>query len=130
MRCRLRLFAVLAVAAALLGTPAGAELTPIVIGGKVRINLRQGDTLNGKTITVEERRQTVDEIFAKHLGGKKGKITTKKVGERVHIYLNGDYVIAATPADAKAGGYKKVDQLAAAWTKSLQNGFNEAKGEK
>lgn len=132
---RVRCLAMFALVGTLLigpSSPAMAQgkITQVVIGGKVRINLRQGDTLNGRTLTVEERVQNVDEVFAKHLGNKKGKITTKKVGERVHLYLNGDFVIAATPADAKAGGYKKVDALAAAWTKSLTAGFNEAKGDK
>jgi hypothetical protein len=106
------------------------KIVPIVIGGKQRINLRVGDTLNGRAVTIEERVQKVDEIFAKYLGGKKGKVTQKKVGQRIHLYLNGEYVLAATPADAKAGGYKKVEQVAAAWEKALTTAFNESKGDK
>jgi hypothetical protein len=108
----------------------GKSLYPVVIGGRVRVNLRVGDTLNGRAVTPEERVQTIDEVFAKHLGGKKGKVTAKKVGDRVHLYLNGDFILAATPADAKAGGYKKVDEVAAAWQKSLQKAFDEGKGTK
>jgi hypothetical protein len=88
--------------------------------------LRSGDTLNGKEMSIQDRINHVQDVFPKYLGGRAGKITWKKWGERVHLYLNGDFVLAVTPADAAATGYKTADQLAPIWAERLQRGFDLA----
>ena len=54
------------------------------------------------------------------------KVSSKTWGDRVHIYLNGDFVLAVTPADAQATGYKSAAQLAPVWVNAVKKGFNEA----
>ena len=67
----------------------------------------------------------VQDLFAKYLGGQTAKFTTKKYGDRIHIYMNGEFLIAVTPADAKAAGLKTADKLAPIWLKGLDKGFAE-----
>jgi hypothetical protein len=98
----------------------------LVIGPTRVLMVRQGDTLNGRPQSPQDRIAHVHDIFAKHLGGKYAKFTTKGWGDRVHIYINGDFVLAATPADAKANGYKTSAQLAAVWTEALKKAFDAA----
>jgi len=99
---------------------------PLVVAGKQVLILRVGDTLNGQNLTIEGRISSADNVLAKHLGSKAGKFTSKNVGARVHIYLNGDFLIAATPADAKATGFKDAKALAETWLKKLKPAFKEA----
>jgi len=116
--------------AALLGAghPAVAqdEARPLVIGPTRLFTIRTGDTLNGRQLSVQERLNHIQDILPRHLGGPNGKITTKKWGDRVHLYMNGDFILAVTPADARATGYKTAEQLAPIWVADLQRGFNEA----
>lgn len=112
---------------ALLGTPALAqdEAEPLIIGSTRLLMVRAGDTLNGRPMTVGERIGHVHDVYAKHLGGKYARVTSKKWGDRVHLYLNNDFVLAVTPADAAATGYKSAEQLAPVWAAALRKGFNE-----
>jgi hypothetical protein len=122
--------ALLAVGLALgAGAPARAqdEAAPLIIGTNRLLMLRHGDTLNGRPMTVQERINHVQDLFPKYLGGPMGRITSKPWGDRVHLYLNGDFVLAVTPADAKGTGYKSAAQLAPVWAKALQRGFEEAR---
>ena len=99
---------------------------PLIIGSTRLLVLRTPDTLNGRDMPVEERAGHVQDVFAKHLGGKYAKVSWKTWGDRVHIYLNGDFVLAVTPADAQATGYKSASQLAPVWVAAIRKGFNEA----
>ena len=57
------------------------------------------------------------------VGGQTFKLTTKHYGERVHIYVNGDFLLAVTPADARAAGHRRAAQLAPIWGRELARGF-------
>lgn len=100
--------------------PAGQSLT---IGQTRLLTIRNGDTLAGRSWTVADRINHVHDVYAKYLGLGVGKITWKKYGNRTHLYLNGDYILAVTPADAKVNGYKTTEQLAVVWAKLLKKGF-------
>lgn len=128
MRCLARLALVTVVSGiTLLGPaapPASAQdSAPLIIGTNRVLTVRAGDTLNGREMSVQDRIGHLQDVFAKYLGGQHGKITSKKWGERVHLYLNGDFVLAVTPADAKATGHKSAETLAPLWLKALETGF-------
>ncbi len=106
------------------GLPASAQKgQPLILGSEEVLRIRVGDTLNGKKLTVDDRIGRVEEVFAKHLGGKGGVVSRKKVGSRVHLYLNGDFVLAVTSSDAAGTGYKTVDRLANVWQSALRKAF-------
>lgn len=111
----------------LLGSAARAQEAgrPLIIGATRLLVVRNDDTLNGRPMSVDERIGHVQDVFAKYLGGKYAKITSKKWGDRVHLYLNNEFVLAVTPDDAQATGYKSAEQLAPVWADALRKGFNE-----
>jgi hypothetical protein len=113
----------------LAGSPARAqdEPKPLIIGANRVLTIRVGDTLNGREMSVQDRINHIQDVLPKHLGGALGKITSRKWGDRVHLYLNGDFVLAVTPADAKATGYKTAEQLAPIWAHALDWGFQAAR---
>ncbi|HTE21228.1 MAG TPA: hypothetical protein VK689_22925 [Armatimonadota bacterium] len=128
---RLAHIAAAALAAAVLlapGAPARAqdEARPLIIGATRLFTIRSGDTLNGRTLSVDDRIGHVQDVYAKYLGGQFGRFTWKKWGDRVHHYLNGQFALAVTPQDAAATGYKNTEQLAAIWLRELQRGFDES----
>ena len=128
---RLARIAATALAAAVLlapGAPVRAqdESRPLIIGAARLFTIRSGDTLNGRSMSVGERIDHVQDVFAKYLGGQFGRFTWKKWGDRVHLYLNSQFVLAVTPQDAAATGYKNTEQLAAIWLRELQRGFEES----
>lgn len=98
----------------------------LTIGATPVFLIRVGDTLNGSEWTIQDRISHVQDVFAKHLGGQYGKFTWKKWGDRVHIYLNGDFVLAVTPADARATHHKSAETLAPIWVKGLQKAFDQS----
>jgi len=117
------------VAAAVLGgarpSLAQDEAKPLIIGATRLFTIRQGDTLNGRQMSVQDRINHVQDVFAKHLGGPHSKVTWKAWGDRVHLYLNNEFVLAVTPADARGTAYKTAKQLAPVWVKGLQHGYAE-----
>jgi hypothetical protein len=119
--------AALAAAALILGVQ-GARAqdtpTPLIIGNVQLIMIRNGDTVNGRAMSIGERIGHVQDIFAKHLGGKYAKITSKKWGDRTHLYLNGDFVLGVSLADAKSTGYKTTEALSVVWLAALKKGFD------
>jgi hypothetical protein len=126
---RLAMIMSLAGAVFAVGAPVQAqdeEARPLIIGTNRILMLRTGDTLNGRQMSIQDRINHVQDIFPKYLGGQAGKITWKKWGDRVHLYLNGDFVLAVTPADAAATGYKTAEQLAPIWAEKLQRGYDLA----
>jgi len=98
---------------------------PVIIGASWLFPLRSADTLNGKDWSIQDRIDHVQDVFAKHLGGQYAKFSAKKWGDRVHLYLNDEFVLAVTPADAKAAGHKSADTLAPIWMKALAKGFDD-----
>lgn len=96
----------------------------LTIGNTSLFLIRVGDTLNGKEWTVQDRISHIQDVYAKYLGGQYGKLTWKKWGDRVHLYLNGDFVLAVTPADAQATHHKSAETLAPIWLKGLEKAFD------
>ena len=105
---------------------AQGEAQPLIIGATRLMLIRNDDTLNGREMSVQDRIGHVQDVFAKHLGGKFARFTWKKWGDRVHLYLNNEFVLAVSPADAKATGYKSAEQLAPVWLAELKKGFTNA----
>lgn len=70
------------------------------------------------------------DVINKYLGGKVGKVTTKPAGKNIKLFLNNDLVALVTPADAEAEKQKKVELVAARWSKLLAAAFNESKAQK
>lgn len=127
---RLLRVAAAAFAAALLLTgalPARAQdqQKMLIIGNTDLFLIRTGDTVNGRELSIDDRIGHVQDLFAKYLGGQYVKFTSRKFGNRVHIYMNGEFLLGVSPADAKAGGQKSADQLAPIWMKHLKRGFDE-----
>jgi hypothetical protein len=98
----------------------------VMIGSTMCFAIRQPD---GK-LTAQQRADAIQDVFIKYLGGNKGVFTTRPVGKKVNIYLNGDFVVAATPADATASKFKTPAKLAANWKALLLKAFNETKAQK
>ena len=98
---------------------------PVIIGATWLFPLRVDDTLNGKEWSIQDRIDHLQDVFAKHLGGQYAKFSAKKWGERIHLYLNDEFVLAVTPADAKAVGHKTALTLAPIWMKKLAQGFDD-----
>lgn len=99
---------------------------PLTIGTTQVFIIRNGDRLNGRSWTVQDRIDHVQDVLPEHLGNPNSRFTTKKWGDRVHIYLNGDFILAVTPADAGSTAYKSAAELAPIWLKGLQRGFEAA----
>jgi hypothetical protein len=97
----------------------------LTVGNTPLFLIRVGDTLNGKEWTINDRINHVQDVFAKYLGGQYSKFTSKKWGDRVHIYLNGEFLLAVTPADAQATRHKSTETLAPSWLASLEKGFEQ-----
>ena len=112
----------LMIAAALLPAARADAPGTVWIGGilcfKIRTDSKEG--------VVQQRVDKIHDVFAKHLGGAYQKFTAKRIGSRYHIYLNGEFIIAVWPADAKATGYKSSTSLGKHWAKRLQAGFKAA----
>jgi hypothetical protein len=98
----------------------------VVIGPTWLFFVRTGDTVNGRELSPRARVDHIHDVLAKHLGGQSGRFTQRKVGNRVHVDLNGDFILAVTPADAAANGYKGADRLAPIWVQKLSQGFEAA----
>jgi len=108
------------------GVANAQERVIVMIGSSRCFAIRQAD---GK-LTPQQRADGIQDTFIKHLGGSKGVFTTRPAGKKVNIYLNGDYVIAATPHDATVEKQKTPAKLAALWKASLLRAFNETKATK
>jgi hypothetical protein len=106
--------------------PAAAQDAPepLVVGAERALMIRTTDLLNGREMSIQDRIDLAQDIFPKHLGSRFGRITTRTWGPRVHFYLNGDFFLAATPADARVNGYKSAAALARVWLPALQRAFN------
>ena len=106
---------------------AQGEGRPLIVGNTRLLMVRTGDTLlHGQRMTISQRINHVQDIFARHLGGQAGRVTWKPIRDRAHLYLNGDFVLAVTPTDARLNGYKSAAQLAPVWARALSHGFAEA----
>lgn len=135
MRVSIALLACALAAAAFLGwTPAGhaqseASTAPqgLTIGGNYAFHIKCPDTLNGERWSIQMRVDHFQDICAKYLGRPGTRFTGKMVDrERVHLYLNGEFILAVTPKDAQINKCKKPAELAPIWKKKLQAAFDDA----
>lgn len=98
-----------------MGPPRGT----VVIGQATCFRIRVTD----KGQTVQQRVDHIQDVAAKHLGGDAVTFTVRSVGERRHIDLNGEFLVAVTPGDAKATGHKSAATLAPVWRDALERAF-------
>ena len=106
-------------------TPA-PERVPVYCGSFTCFYIRA--TVEGKDPGT--RANEAMDVINKYLGGKVGKVTTKVAGKNIRLLLNNDLVALVTPADAEAEKQKKVELVAARWSKLLAQAFNESKAQK
>jgi hypothetical protein len=129
-----KLIVIGAVAAAALAPapPARAQEAPevLIIGNEQILRIRAGDTLNGREMSVHDRISHVYDLLPKYLGGRFGRFTARPWRDRVHIYLNDEFILAVTPADARATGYKSAAQLGPIWLSALQMSMGRSAAQK
>jgi hypothetical protein len=82
-----------------------------------RIRVPDGNT------SAQQRVDHVQDVSAKYLGGGPLRFRTRAVGQRRHIDLNDEFLLAVTPADAGATGYKTAAALAPVWQRALERAF-------
>jgi hypothetical protein len=91
----------------------------VVIGQVACFRLRVPD----RGQTVQQRIDHIQDVAAKYLGGDPVQFTIRTVGQRQHIDVNGEFLVAVTPDDAHATGFKTAAQLAPLWSETLQQAF-------
>ena len=91
----------------------------VIIGDVTCFRIRVSD---GNT-TVQQRVDHLQDVSAKYLGGGPLRFRTRPVGPRRHIDVNDEFLVAVTPADAAATGYKTAAALAPVWQRALERAF-------
>jgi hypothetical protein len=109
----------LTVTAAWASSPRGT----VVIGQATCFRFRVPD----KGMLVQDRVDHIQDVAAKHLGGEALTFTIRAVGERRHIDVNGEFIVAVTPEDARATGHKSAESLATLWRAALERGFLQSR---
>jgi hypothetical protein len=110
----------LAVSAAwAVGQPKGT----VVIGQVTCFRIRVPD----KGETIQQRLDRIQDVAAKHLGGDDVTFAIRPVGERRHIDVNGEFLVAVTPEDARATGHKSAATLAPVWKGALERAFLQSR---
>ena len=91
----------------------------VVIGTITCFRLRVSD----RGQSVRERADHIQDMAAKFLGGEAIHFTIRTLGNRQHIDVNGEFLVAVTPNDARATGYKTAASLAPIWRNALESAF-------
>jgi len=91
----------------------------VVIGQATCFRIRVPD----KGETIQQRLDRIQDVAAKFLGGEPVHLTIRPVGKRQHIDVNGEFLVAVTPEDARATGYKTAAMLAPMWRNALERAF-------
>jgi hypothetical protein len=91
----------------------------VVIGQATCFRIRVPD----RGQTVQQRLDHIQDLAPKYLGGDPVTFTIRKLGDRQHIDFNGEFLVAVTPADAKATGHKNAATLALLWKAALERAF-------
>jgi hypothetical protein len=102
--------------------PAAAEPTNVVLGNTDCFVIRAPDGDESITARVDRIR----DVFLGHVGETPGRFTIRADGNRRLIYLDGDFLVAATPADALATHHESAATLAPVWREQLQRAWEEA----
>jgi hypothetical protein len=95
----------------------------VVIGQTTCFRIRVTD----KGQSVQQRVDHIQDIAAKYLGGDAFKLTIRDVGDRRHIDVNGEFLVAVTPTDANATGHKSAATLAPLWRDALERAFLQSR---
>lgn len=105
--------------------PAARAMEPrgtVVIGAISCFRFRVPD----RGMNVQQRVDYIQDIAPKFLGGDPVEFSIRPVGEEQHIDVNGQFLVAVTPADARATGYKSAAALAPIWRDTLERAFVES----
>src|SRR5207253_700869 len=105
-----------------MGAAAPEVLVPrgtVVIGAITCFRIRVPD----RGQRVQERMDHIQDLAAKFLGGETVHLTIRPVGMRQHIDVNGEFLVAVTPEDARATGHKSAATLAPIWRNALERAF-------
>jgi hypothetical protein len=108
------LFLVLGAGAA---APETATRGTVVIGAVTCFRIRVPD----RGESVQQRVDFIQDMAPKFLGGDPVQFTIRRVGKRQHIDVNGEFIVAVTPDDARATGYKTAAALAPIWRDALEH---------
>ncbi len=111
--------AILAVTAVQASAPPTGSVT---IGQVTCFRIRVPD--RGESI--QGRVNHIQDIAAKHLGGDTVRITIRTVGDRRHIDVNDEFLVAVTPEDARATGHRTAATLAPVWRLALERAFRQS----
>lgn len=104
----------------LLGAAPTPRPSPVVIGGDTAFYLRRPDRLNGRNWSVQDRVDHLNDQLAGVLGSPGHTVSAKRWGNRMHLYVDGRFILAVTPADAAAAGVKSVPRLAFTWKRAIE----------
>ena len=99
--------------------PASEPRGTVVIGSITCFRIRVPD----RGQSVQQRVDFIQDQAPKFLGGDPVQVTIRSVGKRQHIDLNGEFVVAVTPEDARATGSKSPAALAPIWRSALERAF-------
>lgn len=94
----------------------------VVIGQVTCFRLRVPD----RGMSVQQRVDYIQDMAPKFLGGDPVEFSIRPVGDEQHIDANGQFIVAVTPADAHATGYKSAAALAPIWREALERAFAES----
>jgi len=122
-----KVWAVVGLAVGLVASGAGAAPGAAVYCGTMQCMTLKAEA-HGQS--PDQRAERAMNCLNKYLGGKIGKFSTKQVGTDVQILLNGEVLVAVTPADARQEKAKTVAALAAAWRTALTKAFAQTRAQR
>ena len=81
-------------------------------------------------LTAEQRVDWAMGLLNKYLGGKRAQFNSARSGSDTQIMLNGEVLLAVTPADARAERVASVSALAQRWKVSIARAFAATSAQK
>lgn len=78
----------------------------------------------------EQRADWAMNLLNKYLGGRQAQFSVVPRGREAQIVLNGEVLLAVSPADARADGVKSVATLARRWRNALSKAFAATRAQK
>ena len=121
-----RVTVMLLAAASLAGTAFAANEASIYCGSVRCLTVRAG--AHGQT--AEQRADWAMGLLNKYLGGKAARFSTARRGSDVQILLNGEVLLAVTPADARAERVASAGALAERWKSFVAKAFAATSAQK
>jgi hypothetical protein len=111
---------VLAAGLLLAGTAAWAQPRTLILGGREVLRIREADVLQGRQMSIDDRIAHVHDMMAAYLGGRGVRVTSQPWRDRVHLHVDGRFLLAVTPQDAAATGHPSAESLAPVWQNAIQ----------